>query len=124
MLRTGTWCGTEAWVVRSVDALSRMKLIEDAPHHHIPFLSILCLAGPWTMRDVAQMTWSLGVLNQPELPFLEACQQAVSRRMSEASAVDVTNLMWGYASLNTPPSSPCMQMHAVSLATYFVYLVS
>ena len=76
------------------------------------------------MRDVAQITWSLSVLNHSELPFLEACQQAVSRRMSEASAVDVTNLMWGYASLGTPPSSPCMQMHAVSFATYFVSLTS
>ena len=73
------------------------------------------MAGPWAIRDVAQMTWALGMLAQPELRFLEACQQAVARRMSQASVVDIVNLMWGYAWLGTPPSGPCMQMHTVSV---------
>ena len=66
------------------------------------------------MRDVAQMTWALGVLEQPELPFIAACQHAAGRRMAQASVVDVINLMWGYARLGVPLSGPCMQMHTVS----------
>ena len=69
------------------------------------------------MRDVAQITWALGVLAQPEPRFLEACQQAAARRMSQASVVDLVNLMWGYARLGAPPSAPCMQMHTASLLT-------
>ena len=65
------------------------------------------------MRDVAQITWALAVLAQPEPRYLEACQQAVARRMSQASVVDMINLMWAYAWLGTPPSAPCMQMHTV-----------
>lgn len=67
------------------------------------------------MRDVAQITWALGMLTQPEPRFLEACQQAVARRMSQASVVDLVNLMWAYAWLGTPPSAPCMQMHTVRI---------
>ena len=72
------------------------------------------IAGPWAMRDVAQMTWALGVLEQPEPAFIAACQHAAGRRMAQASAVDVINLMWGYARLGMPLSGPCMQMHTVS----------
>ena len=71
-------------------------------------------AGPWAMRDVAQMTWALGVLEQPEPVFIAACQHAAGRRMAQASVVDVINLMWGYARLGAPLSGPCMQMHTVS----------
>ena len=70
------------------------------------------------MRDLAQMTWALGVLGQPELPFLSACQHAVARRMGQASVVDVLNLLWGYAQLGAPPSAPCMQMHTVSAHSF------
>ena len=65
------------------------------------------------MRDVAQMTWALGVLEQPEPAFIAACQHAAGRRMAQASVVDVVNLMWGYARLGTPLSAPSMQMHTV-----------
>ena len=71
-------------------------------------------AGPWAMRDVAQMTWALGVLQQPEPPFIAACQHAAGRRMAQASVVDVINLLWGYARLGAPLSGPCMQMHTVT----------
>ena len=69
------------------------------------------------MRDVAQITWALGVLAQPEPRYLEACQQAVARRMSQATVVDMINLTWAYAWLGTPPSAPCMQMHSVRSPT-------
>ena len=65
------------------------------------------------MRDVAQMTWALGVLEQPELPFLAACQQGVTGRMRKVSAVDATNLLWGYARLRAPPAPPAMYTHIV-----------
>ena len=67
------------------------------------------------MRDVAQITWVLGVLVQPEARFLEACQQAVARRMGQASVVDMVNLVWAYAWLGTPPPGPCMQMHTAGV---------
>ena len=80
------------------------------------------VSGPWAMRDVAQITWALGMLAQPEPRYLEACQQAVARRMSQASVVDIINLMWAYAWLGTPPSAPCMQMHTVRVPTQSLLL--
>ncbi len=65
------------------------------------------------MRDMAQMTWALGMLEQPELPFLAACQQGVTRRMGKVLAVDATNLLWGYARLEAPPAPPAMYTHIV-----------
>ena len=59
------------------------------------------------------MTWALGVLEQPELPFLAACQEGVTRRMGKVSTVDVANLLWGYARLGAPPAPPAMYTHIV-----------
>lgn len=67
------------------------------------------------MRHVAQMTWALGVLEQPELPFLAACQQGVTRRIGKVSVVDATNLLWGYARLRAPPAPPAMYTHIVRM---------
>ena len=59
------------------------------------------------------MTWALGVLEQPELPFLAACQEGVTRRMGKVSTVDAANLLWGYARLGAPPAPSAMYTHIV-----------
>ena len=83
-------------------------------HRMALLMTVTPTAGSWAMRDVAQMTWALGVLEQPEPAFIAACQHAAGRRMAQASVVDLINLMWGYARLGAPLSGPCMQMHTVS----------
>ena len=92
--------------------------------HRLMLTPLWHVSGPWAMRDVAQITWALGMLAQPELRYLEACQQAVARRMSQASVVDIINLMWAYAWLGTPPSAPCMQMHTVRISTQSLLLAA
>lgn len=70
-------------------------------------------AGPWVLRDVASMVWSLAVLEQPAPGFLEAARQLVQLRLGSATGRDLTDLLWGFAKLGVPTPATFMDLCTV-----------
>lgn len=69
-------------------------------------------AGDWAVRDVATMTWALGMLEESHMGFLEACRQLVAPRLHSATGRDLANLLWGFARLQI--SLPAIDVYTVS----------